>query len=446
MLEIGRRALLLGGLGAAAVRHRDRPRVVVVGAGLAGLTTAYRLHRRADVRVEVHEARDRVGGRAFTVRDLPGGLRCEAGGSFISTGDNAIRGLARELHVPLLDLDATWPPGRTVYRFGDRFRTRDQVFRGRPAVWREAARQHRHEDHRRLDRMTIAEWIDRHVGPPDFADYLRSYFETDYTAPIEEASALMAVTDLGTPGRSYDERYAVAGGTDTITTTLAARLPDGAVHLESALVAVERHRRGYRLTFTDGAVTADAVVLALPFSTLRHVDLSGSGFSPRKRRAIRTLGMGIGMKANLPLDPPGRGESISDLAPGETGPDGRLTVCLTGASAMPDVAGAPVHGLAPTALADAYLDDLETLFPGSRATYGGFTRVDRWVDDPWTRGTYSYYRVGTMTDVAGEEGRPEGAAFFAGEHTVRFHNRATMNGAVWSGERTAREVAAYLGR
>lgn len=454
MHPIGRRGLLLGGLAgaataaapAAAGRGRDHPRIVVVGAGLAGLTTAHRLHRRTGWPVEVHEAGDRLGGRAYTVRDLPGGHRAEAGGQFISTGDHAIRSLARELGVRLVDLEPTWPAGGYTYRFAGHAHPRAEVFRGRAAIWREAARQHRDVDPRRLDRLSVAEWIERHVEDraPVFADFLRVYFETDYAAPIEEASALMAVRDLGTSGRSYDERFVVSGGTDRLATDLAARLPEGSVHLGSALTAVERRGRGYRLAFGDRTVSADAVVLALPFSALDHVDLSRSGFSPRKRRAIRSLGMGVGMKVNLLLDPPGSGESVSDLAPGWTWPDGDLTVCLTGARAMPDVAGAPVHGPAPEALADTYLDALESIFPGSRASYGGVARVDRWVDDPWIRGTYSYYRVGTMTEIAGAEARPERGAFFAGEHTARYHNRATLNGAVWSGERAARAVEAYL--
>jgi monoamine oxidase len=453
MHPVGRRGVLLGGLGGAlaaravaAPRERGGPRIVVVGAGLAGLTAAHRIHRRTGHPVAVHEARDRVGGRAYTVRDLPGGRRCEAGGAFISSGDQAIRDLARELHVPLVDLDPIWPAGGTRFRFDGHARSRDEVHRGRAAIWREAARQHRHVDPAHLDRMTITAWIERYVEgrAPAFADYLRVYFESDYTAPIDEASALMAVLDLGTTGRSYDERYVVEGGTDRLATSLVDRLPEGSVHLGSPLTAVERRGRGFRLVFEDGVVTADVVVLALPFSALTHVDLSRSGFSPRKRRAIRSLGMGVAMKVNLLLDPPGSGESVSDLVSGWTWPDGDLTVCLTGARAMPDVGDAPAHGLAPVGLADTYLDALETVLPGSRASYGGFTRVDRWVDDPWTRGTYSYYRAGTMTDVAGVEGQPEGAAFFAGEHTAKFHNRATLNGAVWSGERAARAVEAYL--
>lgn len=448
-MVVGRRAVLLGGLGAATVRRRDEPRVVVVGAGLAGLTAAHRLRRRTGWTVEVHEARDRVGGRVLTVRDLPDGSRCEAGASFISTGDRAVRGLARELRVPLQDLAETWPRGPVTYHLDGRARDRGRVLRGRPALWREATRQLQQVGRERLDRLTVAQWLGRHVENPLLADYLRVYVESDYTAPVDEASALMAVLDLGTPGRSYDERYVVADGSDALPAALAGRLPAGSLHLGSVLLAVRRRGRGYRLVFDTGPVDADAVVLALPFTTLRRVDLARSGFSPAKRRAIRGLGMGVAMKVNLALDPIGSGESVSDLVPGWTWPDGALTVCLTGATAMPDVTGAPVHGLAPDDLAAAYLDDLETVLPGSRAAYRGFARVDRWVADPWTRGTYSYYRVGTMagaTGIAGVEGRPEGAAFFAGEHTARFHNRATMNGAVWSGERAARQVEALLRR
>ncbi|WP_243058393.1 NAD(P)/FAD-dependent oxidoreductase [Nocardioides sp. SR21] len=449
---VGRRSVLLGGVAGALTSCRtappprgDGPRIVVVGAGLAGLTAAYRLHHSGRT-VTVLEARDRVGGRAYTVRDLPGGRRCEAGGQFISTGDRAIRDLAGELQVPLADLERTWPAGGPTFRFDGRDLTREQVFRGRAAIWREAARQHRDVDPARLDRMTVAAWIERYVEAraPAYADFLRTYFETDYTAPVDEASALMAVLDLGTEGRSYDQRYVVTGGTDRIATTLADRLPEGSVHLGSVLTAIQRRGRGYRLELEEGAVDTDVVVLALPFAALAHVDLSRSGFSPRKRRAIRSLGMGVGMKVHLLLDPAGSGESVTDLVPGWTWPDGDLTVCLTGARAMPDATGAPVHGEAPAPLADTYLAALDTIFAGSRAAYGGFARVDRWVDDPWTRGTYSYYRAGTMTDIAGVEARPEGAAFFAGEHTARFHNRATLNGAVWSGERAARAVAAYL--
>lgn len=481
MALVRRRDVLRAGLAvpalaltqAAAARRRADPRVVVVGAGLAGLTAAYRIHRATGWQVSVHEASTRVGGRAYTIRGLPGGLHAEAGGTFISTGDWSIRGLAKDLDVRLLDLDPLWPGGGYAYFFDSRRRRGGDVFRGEWKTARVAERQfrtipwqitHGENDPQavRLDRMTVAEWIAS--ATPEkasiFRSYLRTYFETDYTGPAGEASALQMLADFAAPGRSYDERFLVRRGTDTLATTLVDRLPDGAVRLGSALVAVHERAHGYRLTFDDGGITedvhADAVILALPFPALRRVDLTTSGFSRLKRRAIRELGMGVGMKANLVFEsaawrPESSGESVSDLAPGWTWPghvgqesDKRLMVCMTGAGAMPDTTGAPVHGVAPPALADAYLTDLDRIFPGCAAAYAGTTWVARWVEDPWAGGTYSYYRSGTMTEIAGAERRTERTAFFAGEHTARYGNRATLNGAVWSGDQAARGVVATL--
>lgn len=445
---------------------------MVVGAGLAGLTAAHRIRLRTGWPVAVHEATARIGGRAYTVRDLPGGLHCEAGGAFISTGDAAIRSLARELHVPLLDLDPVWPDGAQAYYFDGRRRTRDRVHRGAAAAERVAERAFRtipwpirHGTHDpdvvRLDRMTVAEWIGRHVPDSDatYRSFLTTYVETEYGGPADEASALHLVADFAAPGRSYDERFVVRDGTDTLTEVLARRLPDGALHRSSALVAVRRRPHGYRLTFDSPGgrhdVHADAVVLALPFPALADVDLTHAGFSPLKRRAIRLLGMGVGQKANLVFDSapwrPGSGDSVSDLGTGETWPghpgqhaDARLMVCLTGRAALPAPAGSPVHGPATAPLVDAYLTDLERLFPGSAAAYAGVTRVDRWAHDPWIGGTYSYYRAGTFTEIAGAERTPQRRAFFAGEHTAGYGNRGTLNGAVASGERAAREAIAAL--
>lgn len=476
-----RRDVLKAGVVAAAVgagrslaRTRGAPSIVVIGAGLAGLTAAYRIHRTKGWTVTVLEASDRIGGRAYTVRGLPGGLYCEAGGTFVSTGDTSLRSLAKEVDVSLIDINPLWPGGGYSYYFNSKARTSRQVFRGETQTANAAERQFRRipwqishgeidSDAVRFDDMTVAEWIERHVpdGAGTFRSYLSTYFETDYTGPVQEASALQMIADFAAPGRNYDERFLIEGGSDSLTTALASKLPKGAVRPGSPLVAVERRTHGYSVTIEEDGVTsditADAIVLALPFPALNAVDLTRSDFSPLKRRAIRDLGMGSAMKVNLVFDsaawrPQSSGDSVSDLAtgwtwPGHVGQDAgkKLMVCMTGAAGMPDAMGAPAHGEAPPELASIYLNDLDKVFPGCSESYGGFTRVDRWNDDPWTGGSYSYYRAGTFTELAGVERRREGMAFFAGEHTARYGNRATMNGAVWSGECAARDVIAALG-
>jgi monoamine oxidase len=107
---ITRRRLLTGaaGVGAAAAlgptalakaldrrASRDQPRIAIVGAGLAGLTCAYRLHQRgiASTLYEAHGAR--VGGRCWTAREFAAGQTAEHGGEFIDSAHHRIRALAR---------------------------------------------------------------------------------------------------------------------------------------------------------------------------------------------------------------------------------------------------------------------------------------------------------------------------------------------------------------
>ena len=100
-------ALMLAACAPAAMKPaRDDDAVVVVGAGVAGLTCAYRL-RQAGVAVRVYEAQDRIGGRMFSLTNhFADHQVCELGGELIDTGHARIRALASELGLTLDDLSA----------------------------------------------------------------------------------------------------------------------------------------------------------------------------------------------------------------------------------------------------------------------------------------------------------------------------------------------------
>src|SRR3954451_14635806 len=104
---LGAAGLAGGVLGAPVARAAQggaNPRVVIVGAGLAGLTAAYRL-RQAGIDAQVHEASDRLGGRCWTIRGVfAEGQIAEHGGELIDTGHLEVKQLAQELGLNLDNL------------------------------------------------------------------------------------------------------------------------------------------------------------------------------------------------------------------------------------------------------------------------------------------------------------------------------------------------------
>jgi len=273
----------------------------VVGAGLAGLTSAYRL-AQAGADVTVHEAAGRIGGRTRTIRDFFGdGRTGESGGEFVNSDHDAMWTLVRELGLDLEDLWDGYPSGTgPVSSFDGMPYRRTEVLNDwsevAPAVKRDFAaagidiRWDKHGDAAvPLDRMSLAEWIDTNV-PGGRASRMGRLIEvahlSEWGGAAEDQSALNFITTVG-PGAGgsmdllggSDERWHVAGGNDRVAVELADRIGPGAMELDSRLVAVRRSAGGVRCSFDrSGTVTdvePDRVVLALPFTTLRDVDLRG---------------------------------------------------------------------------------------------------------------------------------------------------------------------------
>jgi monoamine oxidase len=480
--ELLRDAGVLGAaaLGAASIGRlvpaakAAAPRLVIVGAGLAGLTCAYRL-RQAGYSAAVHEASDRLGGRCWTLRGVfADGQIGEHGGELIDQGHTATRQLAQEFGLQLDNLlqaerNGTEP---TFYFDRGRYSLRDATLDLRD-VWPKlhsdvsaASYPTLHDNFTQrgfeLDHMSIIDWIKESVPggiKSKLGQLLDVAYNIEYGAESSEQSSLNLLYLLGYSGPGNlrifgpsNEKYHVLGGNDQIPARLASALP-GQITRGSELVAIQRKSDGsYALMFSQGASTktvgADRVVLALPFSILRSsVDISNAGFSPLKRTAISEMGMGTNSKLHAQFKTRhwealnSNGETFADtgyqntweVSRAQSGRSGIL-VDYTGGRI-----GASFGSGTPEQRAKQFLAQIEPVLPGLTAQWNGRATIDFWTANPWTLGSYSYWKVGQYTKFAGVERVPEGNAFFCGEHTsIDF--QGYLNGAVETGERAAGEV------
>jgi len=146
------------------------------------------------------------------------------------------------------------------------------------------------------------------------------------------------------------------------------------------------------------------------------------------------------------LSPTGEGGAEAPrLRLRRTGPEGAPAVLLgfPGGSTGKNVLTGAAHGPAPKKDVNWFLDQVEPIYPGTKAAYTGTAYEDHWSADRWHNGAYSYWRVGQYTTIAGYEGVQEGNVHFAGEHT-NWEEQGFLNGALTSGERVAKEVAQQI--
>jgi monoamine oxidase len=455
-------------------------RVVVVGGGLAGLTCAYRL-RGAGVEPTVYEASSRWGGRCWTLRGhFADGQVIERGGELIDTGHLETRQLCQEFRLPLDNLFQAVPNGTEVlYHFDGRPYTAAEAEADFNGVYQKLHRDTSEASYpttyristprgRVLDAMTVYDWIDESV-PGGHTSRLGKLLDVAYAiefgADTRQQSALNLIYLLGYSGQGQlrlfgpsNEKYHVHGGNDQITDALLGRIPATQLKLGHELTAIAKNRDGtYALTFRRSggttAVTADRVVLALPFSLLRSVNYGKAGFSDVKKRAIAELPMGentklhVGFRTRHWYGLDNNGDTYADrgyqatweVSRGQTGAGGILVDYTGGTPARAFSSGTALDHAA------RFLGQIEPVLPGITGAWANTAHTQTWTDQPWSKGSYSYYRPGQYTRFGGAEEEAEGGVHFAGEHTTQDY-QGYLNGAVFSGGRAAAEVAAALRR
>jgi len=433
--------------------------VLVAGAGLAGLAAARDLSALgADV--TVIDARDRVGGRVWTIRDgFAESQHAEGGGDMIDEAQHEIRALCKEMGLKLTRIlragfgyvrpDAAGKP-RIVSR--DASRAWERLARGLGEV----IRPYRLAEQRwdtpiasDLARRSVAQWLDEARADEELRTTtrgLRGFFLAD-----PEVLSLIALVDQfaaeDRPGPG--NMYRIEGGNDRLATALASSLGDR-VRLNTELVAVSHRGQGVRATVKHGRTAApiacDYLVLALPATTLRRVPITPA-LPAQQHDAIARLQYGSATKTLVQFSQrfwrvPARPKAFGSALPfgavwdGNEEQRGRpgILALLAGGSAS-----AASQEILARDGAQGFTEALDWL--GSKRAAVLVSRQIVWEHDPLARGGYAYFDPGFDPSLRAWLARPCGHLFFAGEHTsIKW--QGYMNGAVESGRRAAAEIAA----
>lgn len=448
------------------------PSIAIVGAGLGGLTAAWYLHQKG-IRTTVHEAGHRPGGRTLTMRNVFGpGLAVDLGGEFVDAWHNDLIGLAAAIEVPLSDLRMTGQPRKEIRFYQGGHRTESDLEAAIrpfvPAFRRDMERIPENISYKNmgecadLDQVSIAGWLRQNGVSGWLYDYFWNAFTLEYGMDAEEQSALNMLTVFHLPeqgqtgiiGGEGSEVLRIQGGAQTLSERLVERLPADTVRYHHPLTALRQSPDGrYQLSF-DGLpeiITADRVLLAIPFTKLREVRLEVPLSAP-KRQAIAELGYGNSTKLALGFKKRRwnalgySGDVSSDLPFAQCGWDGSAT--QAGKAGVWTLFGGGRYSEALLkgdigAATRQCIEGLNQFFPGIKKRYNGSSQLWPWPSYEWSKAAYSCWKIGQWSAFAGAEGEPEGHVYFAGEHcSVEF--QGFMNGAVESGKKAADALAARL--
>ncbi len=440
--------------------------VVVVGAGLAGLTTAIELEAEGR-KVLVLEARTRVGGRLFGHK-LGNGESVDLGGEYFGDKSFMIREVATSVgissfetydkgkRVALLDDQRVDYSGlfprqlgvAGVLDFGQSMLRLESLAKtippGSPWLARRATE---------FDRMSFSSWMHSNVRSSRARQFMTTAIECVFCAAPEDLSMLHVLNYANASGgirylmevRGGIQKRRFVGGAFQIPKMMATRLLTP-VRLGSPVRQIHQHRGEITVSGPGFSATSRKVVVAIP-PTLTGRIIYDPPLPGIRDQMVQRFPAGSAIKSIVVYDSPfwrSRGYSgqivntsgpfrvAFDTSP-EVGSPGVLSIFTTGSAARIEAR------LSPTERRNRIFASLVKVFGPEAGRPLEFVEQN-WLDEEFTRGCYhGYAPPGFYTSFADELRRPFGDIHWAGTETG-VHQFGSMGGAVDSGRRVAREV------
>jgi monoamine oxidase len=425
--------------------------VLIIGGGVAGLAAAAELHE-AGVRVRMLEVRDRLGGRVWTIRAPGIEQGIELGPEFIHGKPRELFSIASQAGLNPIELGGEnfISDGNTVKRF-DFFQRSESVLdemddRGPDRSFMEFVREHIGEEDRESLQWAIRYVRGFHAADPELISVHAMVRESKAEAEIEG-----------------DRGFRPAHGYDALISWYERRLSGAPIELKTQVIAIGWSGDAVEVLAEGGRLfRARKAIITLPLSVLQENAVQFEPALPQKEEAAAKLVMGRVLRVTLQFKErfwAQRKEGVPDLsdlhflmAYDEFFPTWWTlhpieSPLLVGWS--PDTCSDALRGKSHEEVAAQACRSLEKALPHYkeeiRAGFGAAYFHD-WQSDPYSRGAYSYVKVGGEGAQRALGAPVENTLFFAGEATEWDGHHATVHGAIATGLRAAREVRAALKR
>jgi len=388
-----------------------REHVVVVGAGIAGLTAAYRLGR-SGYRVTVLECQRRVGGRAWTLQArFACGLVAQAGPARFPSDHARVQRYADAFGLKLVPFYPAWG---TVVAF--------------------------------LEGVRVADY---RPSPEEFWGYARS--DQDPRA-IKRISASIALAARHLTGRALGHRpqltYGIRGGTELLTDALTNSC-GAEIRLGTSVERFDQDASGIRVQWSSlqnggGTLRADIAICAAPLSALPKLTFSPD-ISAEKHALSREVRFSSAIRIFLQMRRPywqdegHNGFAVTDTLGEIWAPhfDGLESPSLLVCYAKGDLAQR-LSALGDSQRIRHAISELERIFPGAGAHFEHGASFC-WNEQSWIRGGWPQVRAG-FAHRAKEFRRPEERLYFAGDYASLPSYLNMVEGAIESGEHVAEQI------